>query len=185
MPLLIVQSFLNTENVDLGTDKLAGLSSATKWFRQAELIGPEVVLTDPELRTAHSARAGIRALARQNTGGPQLTVSEMRQLEAIADESALRLRISEEGLVGLAPWPGGRLADGLLRLLLIVRDEQEAGSWARLKVCGNPDCGWAFYDRSHARRGSWCEMASCGNIMKNRSLRSRRAATGRAAAGDQ
>jgi predicted RNA-binding Zn ribbon-like protein len=183
MPLLSVQSFLNTENLDLRTDALADVQSATEWFQQAQLIGPAAVLTQPELRTARAARAGIRALARQNTGGPQLTVSEMRELEAIADQSALRLRVSQQGVVGLTPWPGTRLADGLLRLLLIVRDEQEASTWARLKVCGNPDCGWAFYDRSHGRRGAWCEMASCGNIMKNRSLRSRRAATGRATDG--
>ena len=49
------------------------------------------------------------------------------------------------------------------------------GSWGRMKLCGNPDCLWAFYDRSHSRRGAWCEMASCGNKLKNRNLRARRA----------
>jgi len=72
----------------------------------------------------------------------------------------------------------GRLADGLARLLLTIRDAQADGSWDRMKLCGNPDCRWVFYDRSHSRQGAWCDMASCGNRLKNRSLRARRAQAG-------
>jgi predicted RNA-binding Zn ribbon-like protein len=32
---------------------------------------------------------------------------------------------------------------------------------------------WAFFDRSHARRGTWCDMAACGNMIKNRNFRAR------------
>ncbi|MGN6176626.1 MAG: CGNR zinc finger domain-containing protein [Streptosporangiaceae bacterium] len=42
-----------------------------------------------------------------------------------------------------------------------------------MKACGNPDCRWAFYDRSHSRAGAWCDMATCGNRIKNRRLRQR------------
>ena len=59
-----------------------------------------------------------------------------------------------------------------------MRDAQRDGTWARLKACNNPDCQWAYYDRSHAGRGAWCDMAVCGNRMKNRNLRSRRSAGG-------
>ena len=71
----------------------------------------------------------------------------------------------------------------LARLLLIIRDAQQDGSWARLKACGNSDCHWAFYDRSHSRRGAWCSMASCGNLIKNRNLRARRSGQRRPAPG--
>ena len=68
------------------------------------------------------------------------------------------------------------MAEGLLGLLLSIRDAQADGSWSRLKLCGNPGCRWAFYDRSPAAdRGAWCEMSSCGNLVKNRNLRARRA----------
>jgi predicted RNA-binding Zn ribbon-like protein len=40
-------------------------------------------------------------------------------------------------------------------------------------VCANDECRWAFYDRSHSRRGAWCDMATCGNLIKNRNLRAR------------
>jgi predicted RNA-binding Zn ribbon-like protein len=58
-------------------------------------------------------------------------------------------------------------------LLLAIRDAQHDGTWPRLKACGNPDCRWAFYDRSHSQVGAWCNMASCGNRIKNRRLRQR------------
>ena len=77
-------------------------------------------------------------------------------------------------------WPpgqAGNLTEGLLRLLVVIRDAQQDGSWARLKICGNPDCQWAFFDRSHSRQGSWCDMSSCGNLIKNRNLRARRRAS--------
>ena len=62
---------------------------------------------------------------------------------------------------------------GLLALLMVIRDGQRDGTWQRLKACGNPDCRWAFYDRSHSRAGAWCDMATCGNRIKNRRLRQR------------
>ena len=62
---------------------------------------------------------------------------------------------------------------GFLALLLVIRDAQRDGTWPRLKACGNPDCRWAFYDRSHGQVGAWCDMATCGNRIKNRRLRKR------------
>ena len=76
------------------------------------------------------------------------------------------------------PARAGRVAGGLLGLLLIIRDAQADGSWDRLKLCSNPDCRWAIYDRSHSRRGQWCDMTTCGNRIKNRNLRARRALQG-------
>ena len=66
-------------------------------------------------------------------------------------------------------WDG----DGRSDLLLVIRDAQRDGTWPRLKACGNPECQWAFYDRSHSRAGAWCDMATCGNRIKNRRLRQR------------
>jgi predicted RNA-binding Zn ribbon-like protein len=48
------------------------------------------------------------------------------------------------------------------------------GTWVRLKACLDPDCGWAFYDRSRNRSGHWCEMAVCGSRHKVRAYRARR-----------
>jgi predicted RNA-binding Zn ribbon-like protein len=173
-PLLLVQSFVNTRNLDLGTDLLADADAASSWLRQSGLLAPEATAGAEDLQAARAAREGIRALLACNSHGPAPTADDLRSLDAVTRTSQPRLTISPAGRVQLDPGPGGRLADGLLGLLLVIRDAQRDGTWHRLKICGNRDCRWAFYDRSHSRRGAWCDMASCGNLIKNRNLRARR-----------
>jgi len=45
------------------------------------------------------------------------------------------------------------------------------GEPSRVRVCGNVDCLWAFYDRSRNNSRKWCEP-TCGNLMKVRRFRS-------------
>jgi predicted RNA-binding Zn ribbon-like protein len=188
-PLLLVQSFVNTRNLDTGMDLLADADSANEWLRQSGLLGPAATAGAKDLQAARDAREGIRALLAHNSGAPAPAAGDLRPLEAVTRVSRPQLTISPAGLIQLNPGSAGqftagqladgqpadgRLADGLLGLLLIIRDAQRDGSWQRLKICGNADCRWAFYDRSHSRRGAWCDMASCGNLIKNRNLRARR-----------
>jgi hypothetical protein len=83
------------------------------------------------------------------------------------------LQVGPGEQISLGPDPASRPDAGLLTLLLVIRDAQRDGTWPRLKACGNPECLWAFYDRSHSRAGAWCDMATCGNRIKNRRLRQR------------
>ena len=182
-PLLLVQAFVNTLDLEGGTDMLAHADEAGAWLTAAGLRVAEPGQPDPhlgaDLRLACEARAGIQAMIRQNTDGKPLTAAELRPLEQVTSLARLRLEATAGGRVTLGPPdPPRRMADGLARLLLTIRDAQADGSWDRLKLCGNPDCQWAFYDRSHSRRGAWCDMASCGNRLKNRNFRARRAQAG-------
>ncbi len=182
-PLLLVQAFVNTLDLDLRTDVLANADEARAWLAEAGLRDPEPSSPGqadrdlaPDLQLARDVRASLQAMIAHNTDGKPLTEAELRPLEQVTEEAKLRLEVTADGQVRLgARPPAQRLADGLAGLLLTIRDAQADGSWDRLKLCGNPDCLWAFYDRSHSRRGAWCEMASCGNKLKNRNLRARRA----------
>ena len=173
-PLLLVQSFVNTRDLDLGTDLLTDAGPATGWLRESGLLGPAATAGPADLSAAREVREGIRALLARNSPGSASAASDLRPLQALAHASQPRLTVSPAGEVQLNPGPGGRLAEGLAGLLIIIRDAQRDGIWQRLKVCGNDDCLWAFYDRSHSRRGAWCDMAACGNLIKNRNLRARR-----------
>ncbi len=178
-PLLLVQAFVDTLDLDLRTDVLAHSDEARAWLADAGLREEDQPDFDADLRLAREARESLRAMIGRNTGGPPLTDAELRPLEEVTGQAAARLKVAADGQVGLGTGDGaGRLADGLAGLLLAVRDAQADGSWDRLKLCGNPDCRWAFYDRSRSHQGAWCEMASCGNRLKNRSLRARRAQAG-------
>ena len=180
LPLLLVQAFVDTLDRDLGTDIFAHADQARAWLADAGLrvgdpAGSDAGFAD-DLRLAREARDSIRALIGRNTGDEALALDDLAPLEKVLGQAQPRLEVGADGRVRLGPdLPARALTDGLLALLLIIRDAQADGTWDRLKLCGNPDCRWAFYDRSHSRRGAWCDMASCGNRLKNRNLRARRA----------
>jgi predicted RNA-binding Zn ribbon-like protein len=172
-PLLLVQAFVNTRDLDQGIDLLADAGTANEWLRLCGLLPAEATAGLDDLRVAREARECIRALIARNSGRMEPADADLGPLRAVARAARLRLVIGSDGLVGLDGEPGGGLARGLAGLLVIIRDAQRDGTWQRLKTCGNAECGWAFYDRSHSRRGAWCDMASCGNLIKNRNLRAR------------
>jgi predicted RNA-binding Zn ribbon-like protein len=173
MPLLRVQSFVNTWNGDHGSDLLLDPATAGNWLTDAGLWSGERTPDPAELHLARGVREGIRAILVANGGGPQPEPGELQPLQAVAHASRPALQVGPDGQVSLGAEPAGPSEAALLTLLLAIRDAQHDGSWQRLKACGNPDCRWAFYDRSHSRAGAWCDMATCGNRIKNRRLRQR------------
>jgi predicted RNA-binding Zn ribbon-like protein len=205
-PLLLVQAFVNTADLELGTDILARADDAHAWLASAGLAGAGLDGADPAstggagrglagsglassepgdpeadagLRLAREVRESIRAMIARNSGGEPLTEDELRPLRQVALDAPPRLEPAASGEIRLEVASSDhRIAAGLTGLLVTIRDAQADRSWDRLKVCGNADCQWAFYDRSHSLRGAWCDMASCGNRLKNRNLRARRAQDG-------
>ena len=173
MPLLLVQSFVNTWDGDHGSDLLLDPAAARDWLNRAGLWSADHAPDPAELDLARGVREGIRAMLVANGGGPQPTPDSLQAMRAVARDSRLAPHVGPGGQVSLAAEPAGQVEAGLLALLLVIRDAQHDGSWQRLKACGNPDCRWAFYDRSHSRAGAWCDMATCGNRIKNRRLRQR------------
>jgi predicted RNA-binding Zn ribbon-like protein len=173
MPLLLVQSFVNTRDGDRGTDLLLDPAAARDWLTEAGLWGAERAPDPAELHLARSVREGIRAMLAANSGGPAPAPGDIEPLRAVARGNRPALHVESSGQVSLAVQPADGPAAGLLTLLLMIRDAQRDGTWPRLKACGNPDCRWAFYDRSHGQVGAWCDMATCGNRIKNRRLRQR------------
>jgi predicted RNA-binding Zn ribbon-like protein len=186
MPLLLVQAYVDTLDRDLGTDIFAHADEARAWLADAGLRVPDRDRPDrpdpgfaEDLQLAREVRESIRALIGHDSGDEPLAPAALAPLEQVLSRAQPRLDVAADGRARLGPaLPAHALTDGLLALLLIIRDAQADGSWDRLKLCGNPDCRWAFYDRSHSRQGAWCDMASCGNRVKNRNLRARRAQLG-------
>jgi predicted RNA-binding Zn ribbon-like protein len=162
MPLLLVQAFVNTLDVEEGEDLLSA-----DWFVAAGLLDPSANPGRGELELARRMRETLRRLLEGGDG-------DLGPLREVAAARTALLLVADGGTLQLA-MPGRRdVTDALFGLLLIVRAAQEDGSWSRLGVCANDACRWAFYDRSKNRQGHWCNMAVCGNRLKNRDLRARR-----------
>jgi predicted RNA-binding Zn ribbon-like protein len=173
MPLLLVQSFVNTWDADHRSDLLLDPAAARDWLTRAGLWSADRAPESAELDLARRVRESIRAMLVANSGGPPPASTDLQAIQAAAQASRPALQVGPGGQVSLAAEPAGRLEAGLVALLLAIRDAQRDDTWRRLKACGNPDCRWAFYDRSHSRAGAWCDMATCGNRIKNRRLRQR------------
>lgn len=176
MPLLLVQAFVNTFEADSDTDLLREPDTARHWLAAAGLTDVATVLGYEELRAAREVRESVRGMLAANAGGPSPGPPVLASLQAAAQACVPVFEVDPTGRVHIesSPRSGSKIA--WTRLLLVIRDAQADGTWQRLKACENHECGWAFYDRSHGRRGRWCEMSGCGNRMKNRSLRARRRA---------
>lgn len=86
----------------------------------------------------------------------------LRKLEINDGRPSLRLEHARRTSASILADIAASFAD------MVVRGETE-----RIKICGNADCRWAFYDRTRNKSRRWCGP-TCGNLMKVRRFRSRR-----------
>ena len=163
----IIRAFVNTRDLEDGTEALADGAALTAWLGEQGLRPPGAVAGDGDAELARDLREALRDLltARHDDA---VEPAAQRRLDALAADLPLRVDFSGEPPV-LAP-----LRAGLAAVLAAVGQAAADGSWSRLKVCPADDCRWAFYDTSRNRSRTWCSMQVCGNRTKTRAYRARR-----------
>jgi predicted RNA-binding Zn ribbon-like protein len=168
----LVQGFINTHDLEDGSDDLADPAALERWLVHYELMDGGGPLGRHDLEQATGVREALRALLIANNGG-DLDPAAVDTLNAAARTAELLVRFDPAGGEGrLVPMRGG--VDGAIgRLLAIVERAQCDGTWERFKGCPDTDCGWAFYDWSKNRSATWCSMEVCGNRAKARAYRER------------
>jgi predicted RNA-binding Zn ribbon-like protein len=122
-------------------------------------------------------RALLRRMFTALADGREPEAADLARLDGYLRAGALHRRIDPDGGYRVrleAPkrdwaWVLSEIAASFTDLLAL-------GERARIKVCQNPDCQWAFYDESKNRRRRWCSAAECGNVFKVRQFRARRRA---------
>jgi predicted RNA-binding Zn ribbon-like protein len=171
-PLDRIQSLVNTIDIEIGQDRLADPDDALPWLVDNGLLAPRANLSQEDLDLVRAVREALRTMLVHNAGGPPPNKTALGVLRAVADTGSARADLGDDGEIRLAA-AGDSLRERLVDLLLIIRDAQRDGSWARLKACANDECQWAFYDRARNHGGTWCDMATCGNKLKNRAFRAR------------
>jgi predicted RNA-binding Zn ribbon-like protein len=171
--LAAVRGFVNTVDIEAGTDELGSPADLASWLVGLGLASGGVVARDADLRRALALREALRELLLSNNDGRRVDPAAPAVLDEVASRAALRLRVAADGSATLVA-EGAGVDAALGRLLLIVYRAMEAGTWPRLKACRNDTCRWAFYDHSKNRSGHWCTMAVCGNRRKAQAYRSRR-----------
>ena len=175
--LELVRRFVNTRDVEEGTDELEGLEALLGWFVGVGLLDDEEASADErDLQRALALREGIRSLLLANNG-EEVEPARLRELNRAAGSMCLTIRFDEEGSPTFEPESSG-VSPALGRILAAVVRAADEGIWGRLKVCPNDACQWAFYDHSKNRSGRWCTMEVCGNRMKARAFRQRHGTAG-------
>lgn len=174
--LVFVQGFVNTADLEAGSDALATPAEAAAWLVRHGLLEPGARVSEAERRRLVAFRDALRAVLLAH-GGQPLDAAAVATLQEVAGELPLRLRYAADGSAGLEPAADG-VAGALGRLQAVIYRAMLEGTWERLKACGNDECQWVFYDASRNRSGTWCTMEVCGNRMKVRAHRRRHAEEG-------
>jgi len=167
-PLWLVQSFVNTVDLENKREWLADPAALAAWARERELVSTKTTFTSSDLDRAVELREAFRALLAANR-------DRRRDAAALAllTETARAAQLAVV-FVGETPKlePAARGIEGLCgQLVSVAVTAMLDGSWERLKACRN--CRWAFFDESKNRSAHWCSMALCGNRLKTRAYRRR------------
>jgi predicted RNA-binding Zn ribbon-like protein len=189
--LEVVQRFVNTLDIESGTDELDSPAGLSRWLAGSGLLTPQtpggqarpgdVPVSAALLRRAVALREALRGVLSSHVPAPPGPDGAQARaaaagLRKVAGPLRVKIEVGDDGRV--APGPAGAgAAAALTRILLIVAEAGAAGTWSRLKACSASDCQWVFYDRSPTRSGCWCSMRVCGSRAKSRAYR-RRAAAG-------
>src|SRR3954452_10721212 len=171
-----IRRFVNTLDLEDGSDLVAEPEALRDWLAERALIDAHAELTQADVRQAQAVREALRKLLLANNGDP-LDPAAPETLNAAAKSAELQLHIAPDGSAELAPCRTG-IDAAIGRLLAIVHTSMADGTWPRLKACALHDsCEWAFYDWTKNRSGTWCDMKVCGNRSKARAYRERKRAS--------
>ncbi|MEV0676641.1 CGNR zinc finger domain-containing protein [Actinosynnema sp. NPDC050436] len=148
----LLLAFLNTRDLELGTDVLDHTAAWRAWVAERGLgdVG--------DLTEARAARTALRASLGERHDGPDPTPAT--GLIRVDLSHGVPTMSSDDAL--------GAVLGAAARLAVL-------GSWERFKICQADGCLWAFFDRSRNRSRTWCSMQVCGNREKARNFRERRA----------
>jgi len=163
-PLRLVQLLLNSRDAENGIDWLSSPGELRAWLTDR---GHYARPTDGDLRRVTDVREALRELTLENNGH-DFDPGARDVLERASRRAPLRVSFAEPRLVPAA----GGVDAFLAEVFAVVHDAMRAGTWGRLKSCGN--CHWAFYDESKNRSATWCSMELCGNRLKTKRYRGRK-----------
>jgi predicted RNA-binding Zn ribbon-like protein len=166
-----VQAFVNTVDLEDGSESLADPNTLKAWLVARGLIGSSEAVDASDLKHAIALREAIRGVIGASSGFPIYPL-DIATLNEAAGASRLRTRFGSDGRTRLEPEAGG-VEGALGRIVAAVFAAKNEEDWARLKLCGSRSCRWVFYDQSRNHSSRWCRMASCGNRQKARRFRER------------
>lgn len=170
--LELVRRFVNTRDIEAGTDQLASPRALVDWLRQESLLPGRASATAEDVGSAVHLRESLREAMAANHDRAPAPPDARTVINTAAKRAQLTFELAEDGAWSLRADATG-VAAALGSIVAEMARAMTTSEWSRLKVCANDACRWAFYDHSRARTGRWCSMQVCGNQSKQKSWRSR------------
>jgi predicted RNA-binding Zn ribbon-like protein len=165
----LVRHFVNTIDVEDGTDAISTPADLRRWLVGEELLEGPGRATADHVALALALRDALRRqLVHHHDDTCDCSLDD--ELDALFMRLPLRASAAEAG--ALVPVDGG-VAGALERVVAACVAGRMHGTFDRLKICPAEDCLWAFYDSSRNRSKRWCSMGVCGNRSKVRTYRAR------------
>jgi predicted RNA-binding Zn ribbon-like protein len=179
--------FINTLSIDDGvpTEHLTTVDDAIEFLGGRGLVHADALRAQaaragesPWLERVRGTRAALRVLWDAEVEHHTPDEAAIGIVNAVLREAPRIELVVGEGCCGIghrhtADDPTG---EALARLAEPFVQAVAAGATARLRICDNEGCRWAFEDTSRAGRRRWCDMTTCGNAAKARRHRARRRA---------
>jgi predicted RNA-binding Zn ribbon-like protein len=171
--LELLRRFINTRDIEAGTDAIDNPVAAQRWLAAAGLWrGDNVAIGERELERVHRFREVLRETSMANHDGQPLPDEAVATLNDTAVWAGLTWSIDADRQWAMTPTVGGA-AGAMGGLVAIMSAAMVQGTWRRLKICSSDLCRWAFYDHSRSGTGKWCSMKLCGNRAKQETWRTR------------
>jgi CGNR zinc finger/Putative stress-induced transcription regulator len=153
-PADLIVEFVNTLDVEAGTDVLDTVAGWQSWLAAQGLDGCFGRESPRSLKEARGLRDDLRTMA---------GCDRCAQVRRVGIQVALtadgKVELSAQTAVGIIAAAAAKVA---------VERRLD-----RVKICPADDCRWAFYDSSRNRSRQWCSMEVCGNRAKARAHRAR------------
>jgi predicted RNA-binding Zn ribbon-like protein len=171
--LAVVQQFVNTRDIEAGTDQLSDTRALRRWLEEHGLWQNGGAVAESDLPFALAVREALRDLLVANAAARPPSGGAVDVLNRAAADAKLASRLSGAGDVVIQP-DGAGVRRALGALIAVVHEAMARGEWIRMKACLEDSCHWAFYDTSRNHSSRWCSMGVCGNRRKNRAYYARR-----------
>ena len=169
-----VRAFVNTRDIEAGTDVFATPADLAQWLASWHLAPPDLPLDTAALRAAVDLREAFRTLLRAHNGHDVDSATGVDVLNRISARAGLLPVMARDGSVGYHVAGSGAIG-ALGGIVAIAYAAEGQGVWTRLKACSADACQWAYYDASRNRASRWCDMQVCGNRAKGQAFRARKA----------
>lgn len=169
----VLHDFVDTVDLEGGTDELTGPDELRAWLGSIGLVADDepVTPTKRDVDAARTLRSALRTVLLAESGA-EVAAAELAAAGREIARHSLRVSIDADGGPELVPVAGG-VAGALARIVASIVPARADGTWERLKVCPADPCHWVFFDRSKNQSRTWCSMAVCGNRAKTQAYRAR------------